>query len=212
MAAPHSYLILIRHGKSTYNDLGLWCGWTDVDLHEAGRDEAKAAAEHLRDIDIHVAYTSKLKRAKQTFALIQEALEKADIAVHEHEALNERDYGVYTGKNKWQIKEEVGEETFTKIRRSWDHPIPEGETLKDVYARVSKYYDDTIKPELLAGKNVLLSAHGNSLRALVKHLEYLNEEQIAELEIGTCEVHIYEMDIEGKIIGKQIRGQKENTV
>lgn len=209
---PHSHLILIRHGKSEYNDLGIWTGWTDVQLHEGGRQEAKEAAKHLADIPVHIAHTSKLKRAKETYDLIAKELKLADVMLHEHEALNERNYGVYTGKNKWQVKEEVGEEEFNNIRRGWDHPTPEGETLKDVHARVVPYFEEVIKPQLLEGKNVLIAAHGNSLRALVKHLENVSDDEIPNLEIATCVVYVYKFDDKAVLIDKEIRGERENTV
>src|SRR6476619_2408667 len=150
-----SYLILVRHGKSEWNALGLWTGWTDVELTQEGRKEAQKAAQALQDIEIHSSHTSKLKRAQQTLDEIKTALNLAHIPTSEHEALNERHYGIYTGKNKWQVKEQVGEEEFTKIRRGWDHPIPEGESLKQVYDRLLPYYEEQILKDLKEGKNVI---------------------------------------------------------
>ena len=201
-----SKLILVRHGKSEWNKLGLWTGHTDVDLAEEGILEAERAGELLRDIDLHHAHVSHLKRTHQTLDGIKRGHGRIDVDPVKHHALNERHYGIHTGKNKWEVKELVGEEEFTKIRRNWDHPIPEGETLKDVHARVVPYYESDIKPQLMAGKNVIVVAHGNSLRALVKHLENIHEDNISEVEIGTGEVYCYDFDGEGNVTGKEIRG------
>lgn len=204
------YLLFLRHGKSEWNEKGLWTGHTDVDLIEAGRTEARQAAAAIRDIPIHKIHVSDLKRAQQTMKEVKESLDITHIQHAVHPALKERHYGAYTGKNKWQIKEEIGEEQFQKIRRGWDVAIPDGETLKDVYVRASAYYDEVIKPQLLEGHNVLIVAHGNSLRALAKHVEGLSEEEIAALEIGTGEVHCYTLDDDGRLIGKEIRSANEN--
>src|SRR3990167_2205888 len=197
-----AYLILVRHGTSEWNALGLWQGWTDIPLAQKGKEDALRAAESLRGIRIDRAYTSVLKRAKETWEIMKDALGIAPPTV-EHQALNERHYGIYQGKNKWQVKEDVGEEEFQRIRRSWDHPIPEGETLEDVYKRIVPYYENTILKELKEGKNVVVVAHGNSLRALVKYLEHLSIEEVLNLEFGIGEVYIYEVDSEGKIVSKE---------
>ncbi len=206
MTQKNAHLILVRHGKSEWNELGLWTGWNDVALHEDGKNDAKKMAELLKDIEINLAHTSKLKRAKDTANILLEALELSHIPVHEHEALNERHYGIHAGKNKWQVKEEVGEDEFQNIRRGWDHPILEGETLKQVYERAVPYFEEFILPELIKGENILIAAHGNSLRALTKYLKKLNDEEVSALEIGIGEVHIYEFDTEGNIITSEIRG------
>jgi 2,3-bisphosphoglycerate-dependent phosphoglycerate mutase len=202
-----AYLILVRHGKSAWNALGLWTGWEDVELSEEGRQDAQKMAKLLQDIDLHKGYTSKLKRAKETLEIIKQDLGKQTIPTVEHEALNERHYGVYTGKNKWQVKEEVGEETFQKIRRSWDHPIPEGERTVDVYDRVIPYYEQQILQDLKEGHNVIVAAHGNSLRALTKYLKGLSVEDIMKLEIGIGEVHLYQIDDNGQVVSSEIRGE-----
>ena len=205
-----AYLILVRHGKSEWNALGLWTGWRDVELNEEGHEEARRAAEALRDVRLDVGYTSKLKRAQETLADIQQVLDRPDLPVTEAVELNERDYGDLTAKNKWDIQKQYGDEQFLKWRRSWDYPVPGGETLKDVYARVAPYYDAHILPDLKAGKNVIVAAHGNSLRALVKHLENIPDDEIASLEIGTGEVYLYEVDPSGKITSKTIRATNPN--
>lgn len=198
-------LFLVRHGKSEWNKLGLWTGWTDVNLDEEGVKEARAVGEFLKEEDIHKVYTSELKRTHQTFEGIKETSGKHHLSHTPHKALNERHYGVHTGKNKWQIKEEVGEEEFKKIRRGWDTPIPEGETLKDVHARVVPYYEENIKKDLERGENVLIVAHGNTIRALIKHLENLDEVQVADVELETGEVHVYELEEGNRIKSKEIK-------
>ena len=201
-----SHLVLVRHGKSEWNELGLWTGWNDIGLHNDGKLDAKKMAEHLQDIEIHLAHTSKLKRAKDTATIILESLSLKHIPLHEHEALNERHYGIHAGKNKWEVREEVGEEEFQNIRRGWDHPIPEGETLKQVYERAVPYFEEHILPNLRKGKNVLIAAHGNSLRALTKYLRKLSEDEVSALEIGLGEVHIYEFNAEGDVLHSEVRG------
>lgn len=206
-----AYLVLVRHGQSKWNALGLWTGWQhDVELSEDGRREAQKAAETLHDIELHVAHSSDQVRARQTLAEIKKALKLAHIPTNEHEALRERHYGEYTGKNKWQVKEEVGEEEFTKIRRGWDHPIPGGESLKQVHARVVPYYEEQILKDLKIGKNVIVASSGNALRALVKHLEQISDDEVYALEIGLGEVHLYEIDEDGTILSKEIRATNPN--
>lgn len=113
-----AYLILVRHGKSEWNEKGLWTGWNDVDLNEEGQQDARNMAQQLKGIPLHSAHTSKLKRAQQTLEIIKKDLEAVNIPTIEHEALNERHYGEYAGKNKWEVKDTIGEEEFQKIRRS----------------------------------------------------------------------------------------------
>jgi 2,3-bisphosphoglycerate-dependent phosphoglycerate mutase len=202
-----AHLILVRHGKSAWNHLGLWTGHSDVDLTDEGREEARRAGEAIRDIELHKAHTSLLKRTHQTLDEIKSALGLGDeLSVVRHAALNERHYGIHTGKNKWQVKEEIGEEAFNNLRRGWDVPIPEGETLKDVHTRAVPYYLEVIAPDLASGKNTIIVAHGNTLRALTKHIEDLDEEQIADVEIGTGQVICYELSPDGVVIKKEIRG------
>jgi 2,3-bisphosphoglycerate-dependent phosphoglycerate mutase len=199
------YLVLVRHGQSVWNELGQWTGLTDVELTEKGRSEARAAARTLENITFGAAHTSHLKRAQDTLAEILGELGQTEVEAKQVAALNERDYGELTGKNKWQVRDEHGEEKFTKWRRSWDYPVPGGETLKDVHARTIPYYEEHILGDLKAGHNVIVAAHGNTLRALVKHLEDIAEADIPGLEIGTGEVYVYEIDESGQIIAKDIK-------
>lgn len=202
-----AYLILVRHGQSEWNALGLWTGQEDVALTEQGKEEARKAADHLQDIALHKAHTSTLSRAQQTLEEIRSALRHTELETVSHEALNERHYGDYQAKNKWEIREQIGDEEFTKLRRTWDHPVPNGETLKDVHARVLPYYEQHILQDLRKGKNVIVAAHGNSLRALMKHLDEIADDKVHELEIGTGEVHVYEIKEDGTVISKEIRNK-----
>lgn len=199
-----AYLALVRHGQSEWNALGLWTGWTDVALSEKGHQDAKDAGEALKDITFNLGYTSALRRAQQTLDDITVIL-KQNFPIIKNQALNERDYGDLTGKNKWKIKEEYGEEQFLKWRRGWDDPLPKGESLKDVYTRVVPYYEQEISPHLKEGKNVIIAAHGNSLRALVKYLENVSDKDIPSLEIGLGEVYLYTIDSKGNVTNKEIR-------
>ena len=197
-------LILVRHGESEWNAKGLWTGWTDISLTEKGRQEARNAAQKIIPVLPDVAFTSNLKRAQQTLDEIKTVLHCENIPTFTSKTLNERDYGDLTGKNKWKIKEEFGEEQFMLWRRSFDAKPPHGESLRDVYNRVVPYYTEKILPELEKGMNVIIAAHGNSLRALVKYLENISDEDIAKLEIATGEVYLYEIDSQGKITSKNI--------
>ena len=198
-------LILLRHGESQWNKKGIWTGLRDIPLSEKGIKESKTAASSLANLKIDIGYTSSLKRSRQTLNIIKKNLNIPNLPAVENKALNERDYGELTGKNKWEIKKQFGDERFLQIRRSWDVPIPKGETLKDVYGRVVPYYQQEILPRLKESKTVLIVAHGNSLRALVKYLENISDNDIQTLEIATGEIYIYKINKEGKIISKEAR-------
>lgn len=197
-------LILVRHGESEWNKKGLWTGLTDIGLSQKGFEESRAAAAKLGNAPLDIVFTSSLLRAKQTLTEIKSVLNLDHLETFENKALNERDYGIYTGKNKWEIQKKVGEEKFQKIRRGWDVPIPNGETLKDVYERAVPYYQTEILPKLRDGKNILVVAHGNSLRALVKYLENLSDTDVENLEIATGEIYIYSINEEGAVVSKEI--------
>lgn len=200
-----AYLALVRHGESTWNAIDAWTGLTDISLSKKGFEESREAGKLLRDIPFQIAFTSKLIRAKQTLDEILDVLDIKHIPIYENAALNERDYGDLTGRNKWEVEKEYGEEKFDDWRRGWNEPVPNGETLKEVYERVIPYYEEHILPKLKAGKNVLVSAHGNSLRALIKYLEHISDKDISKFEMATGAVFVYEVNKEGKIISKEIR-------
>lgn len=200
-----AYLVLVRHGLSTYNEKGLWTGWADPPLSERGKEESRNAAETIKDINFDFGYTSPLIRAKETLSLMLKILGGENLPTFVNKALNERNYGIYSGKNKWDIQKQVGEEEFTKLRRSFDYPIPDGESLREVYERVIPYYQTEILPKLQAGKNILISSSHNALRALVKYLENIADDDIPKVEIGTGEVWVYSVSDKGEVIQKEIR-------
>lgn len=204
-----SYLVLVRHGKSEWNNKGLWTGLTDIELHPDGVQDAKNMAALIKGLPIDKVYTSKLIRAKETADVICSELNINPPRI-ENEALNERDYGIYTGKNKWEIKSQVGEEKFKQMRRGWNVALENGETLKDVYERVLPYFKEVILQDLKNGQNILISAHGNSLRSLVKYLNNLSEEEISSLEFGIGEVYVYKIDENGNVLSYEIRGENPN--
>ncbi len=189
-------LVISRHAESEWNLLGKWTGFTDVSLTDKGRADSIKLGEALKDLSFDRAYTSDLKRTKETLAGIEEgmSINPADLTTTESVEIKERDYGHLTGKNKWEVKEEIGEEAFTGIRRGWDYPVPGGETLKDVYERVLPYFESEMLPRLQAGENLLMVAHGNSIRALMKHLDSIAEEDMAEVEMPFGQLLIYSFD------------------
>lgn len=198
-------LVLVRHGESQWNAKDLWTGWTDIGLTEKGKQEARRAGDKLKDIAFDAAYTSRLSRAKETLKIILDTIGQSAIPVYESEAINERNYGIYTGKNKFEIRKMIGDEAFLHIRRGWDYPIPQGESLKQIYERVAPYYEKEILPHLQSGKNILIAAHGNSLRALMKYLEHISDEDIARVELATGEVVVYHIDSVGNVLFQERR-------
>ncbi|HRE40045.1 MAG TPA: 2,3-bisphosphoglycerate-dependent phosphoglycerate mutase [Ignavibacteria bacterium] len=187
-------LVIVRHGQSLWNLENKFTGWIDVDLSDKGIDEAVNAAESLKNYKFDVAFSSVLKRANRTLDIILENTNQKNIPVTKDEALNERMYGDLQGLNKDETREKFGDEQVKIWRRSFDVPPPNGESLKDTADRVLPYYHKVIEPELKAGKNVIISAHGNSLRALMMYLENLTKEQILETEIPTGKPILYKLD------------------
>ena len=188
-----SYLALVRHGQSDWNKKNLFTGWRDRPLTEQGKKEAKEAAKFLKTmgIEYNYLYTSVLNRAIHTGELIVEILGLKDIIVIKNQALNERDYGSLTGLNKDDAREKWGEEQVHVWRRSYDIAPPSGESLKDTAERVLPYFQKEILPRLHDDKNILISAHGNSLRSLIMYIENLKPEEIIKKEIATGEPKIY---------------------
>ncbi|HSX01948.1 MAG TPA: 2,3-diphosphoglycerate-dependent phosphoglycerate mutase [Candidatus Saccharimonadia bacterium] len=197
-------LILARHGESEFNAKSLWTGIWDVPLTAKGRRDAALMAAVIHDLPIDVAFTSGLSRAQDTLAIILRDNHWI-VPVHRSVALNERDYGQLTGLNKWEVEAKYGRPQFQRWRRGWNEPVPGGETLKDVSARAIPYYQEHIAPELQAGHNVLLVAHGNTLRALIKHLDLLSDEAVEQLEMPFGEIIVYDMSPDGRPTVKHVR-------
>src|SRR3954470_14621874 len=214
-------LLLLRHGESDWNAKNLFTGWVDVDLSAKGRDEAVRGGELLREAGLlpDVVHTSVLRRAITTANLALDACDRHWVPVKRHWRLNERHYGDLQGKDKSQIREQYGDEQFMLWRRSYDTPpppiaddnewsqagddryaalapeiVPRTECLKDVVERLLPYWYDAIVPDLRADEVVLVAAHGNSLRALVKHLDGLTEDEVVALNIPTGQPLVYELD------------------
>ncbi|MBU1210480.1 MAG: 2,3-bisphosphoglycerate-dependent phosphoglycerate mutase [Alphaproteobacteria bacterium] len=196
-------LVLVRHGQSEWNKRNLFTGWRDPDLTEQGVAEAKKAGQLLKAQGIHfdVAYTSMLQRAQRTLSLIMENLGQSEdgLPVIRDKALNERDYGELSGLNKDEARQRFGAEQILIWRRSYDVPPPGGESLKDTAARVLPFYKTRIWPDVKAGKNVIVAAHGNSIRALIMYLEMLTAQQILEREVATGVPMVYRLTSHGHV-------------
>ncbi len=229
-------LVLIRHGESIWNKANLFTGWTDVDLSDKGVEEAKAAGQVMKaeGYDFDVCYTSYLKRAIHTLGFAMDEMDRTWLPVIKTWKLNERHYGALQGLNKSETAEKYGEDQVKIWRRSYDiapplledtddrNPalqdqyrdeadktvLPKGESLKDTIARVVPFYEENIKKDMLAGKRVIVAAHGNSLRALVQYIENLTPEQILEVNIPTGVPLVYEFDDKGNFVSKKYLGDQ----
>ncbi len=229
-------LVLLRHGQSQWNLENRFTGWVDVDLTEQGIAEAKLAGQLLQEagFKFDIAYTSVLKRANKTLTFALEELGQTDIPVEKDWRLNERHYGALQGLNKSEMAEKFGEEQVLVWRRSYDTPPPEmsrddegyagndplysdlseeeiplTECLKDTVARVIPYWEQEIVLQIKAGKQVIIVAHGNSLRALVKHLDNISDEEIVKVNIPTGVPLVYELDENLKAIKSEYLGDQE---
>ncbi len=197
-------LVLVRHGQSDWNLKNLFTGWRDVDLSPKGVEEARDAGRKLKaqGLNFDVAYTSALIRAQRTLDLMLEEMGQTGIPVIKDQALNERDYGDLSGLNKDDARARWGEEQVHIWRRSYDVSPPGGESLRDTAARVLPYYVQEILPVVLRGQRVLVSAHGNSLRALVMVLDRLSPEGIVKREIATGVPMIYRLNADSTVASK----------
>jgi len=197
-------LVLIRHGESIWNLENRFTGWVDVDLTEKGKEEAKSAGTKIKSIRFDKAYTSVLKRAIETLSIALESAGQTELPVVKDQAINERHYGDLQGKNKAETAKIYGEAQVHVWRRSYDVPPPNGESLKDTAARTLPYFKNVILPDVLAGKNIVVSAHGNSLRAIVMELDHLTKEEVLDLNIANGVPIVYDIDSTGKILKKEI--------
>jgi 2,3-bisphosphoglycerate-dependent phosphoglycerate mutase len=229
-------IVFLRHGESVWNRENRFTGWTDVDLSDTGREEAFAAGRTLADAGFRfdVAYTSVLRRAIRTLWIALDALDQMWLPVHSDWRLNERHYGALQGLDKAETAAKHGDAQVKIWRRSYDipppplpdeHPsvptrdaryagipagaLPHGESLADTVRRVVPFWEERIVPELGAGRRVLVAAHGNSLRALVKHLDMLSDEAIVELNIPTGVPLVYTLDAEGRALSREYLGDAE---
>ncbi|MFN3343252.1 MAG: 2,3-bisphosphoglycerate-dependent phosphoglycerate mutase [Flavobacteriales bacterium] len=189
-----STLVLVRHGQSAWNLENRFTGWVDVDITEQGEKEAVNAGDKLKSLKFDLAYTSNLLRAQRTLSIILKEIGQENIPITKNEALNERHYGDLQGANKAETAAKYGDEQVHIWRRSFDIAPPKGESLKDTLDRVLPYFEKEIVPKLKSGKNIIVAAHGNSLRALIMYLEKLSPEQILKVEIPTGAPKKYELD------------------
>ena len=228
-------LVLLRHGESEWNKLNLFTGWTDVDLSETGRSQGETAGRLLKEegFDFDVCYTSYLKRAIHTLDIVLDKMDLEWLPVIKSWKLNERHYGALQGLNKAETAEKYGEDQVKIWRRSYDVPppaldpddernpakqdqyrgipaeeLPLTESLEDTIERVIPYFEGTIKPSMLAGEKVIIVAHGNSLRALVKYLEGISDKDIVEVNIPNGVPLVYEFDSDFKVISKRYLGEQ----
>ena len=195
-----NFLVLVRHGQSEWNAKNLFTGWKNPGLTSDGKKEAIKAGSLIkqRNIQFSMMFTSALKRAQITGQIILDGIEQTDIKVVKDEALNERDYGDLSGLNKDDARKEWGEKQVHIWRRSFDVPPPGGESLKDTAERVLPFFNISILPKIIEGKNILIAAHGNSLRSLVMQLDNLSREEVISLEIPTGAPIIYSFEANGK--------------
>jgi 2,3-bisphosphoglycerate-dependent phosphoglycerate mutase len=194
-------LVLLRHGESQWNLENRFTGWVDVPLSPKGEQEARIAGKKLTAYRFDRAFASVLTRAIDTLRIVLEVIGQTNIPIEKDQALNERMYGDLQGLNKAETAQKYGEQQVKLWRRSYDIRPPGGESLKDTADRVLPYYEQRIKPHMLAGETALIAAHGNSLRALVMHLDRLTPEQVLELNIPTGAPLSYEFDRAGKVLG-----------
>jgi len=204
MANPN--LVLVRHGESVWNQENRFTGWVDIALTEHGREQARAAGQIIKESGIHFdqAFTSVLQRAIETLTLALSVIGQEDLPITKNQALNERHYGDLQGLNKAETAEKFGAEQVFIWRRSYDVPPPNGESLKDTAARTLPYYEAEIVPLLQKGQNILVAAHGNSLRSIIMRLDNLSPEQVTKLEIPTGGATFYSFDEALNISDKRI--------
>ena len=198
-------LILVRHGQSEWNAKNLFTGWKDPGLTEIGLKEAKNAGLLINKIGIafNKMFTSNLMRAQKTGLIILDTIDQSDIQIIKNEALNERNYGSLAGLNKDDAREKWGEEQVHIWRRSFDIPPPDGESLKNTAERVLPYFNSVIMPQIKNGDNILIAAHGNSLRALIMQLDGISDQDIVNLEIPTGAPIHYAFGEDGSIVLKE---------
>jgi 2,3-bisphosphoglycerate-dependent phosphoglycerate mutase len=183
-------LIIARHHESEWNKLGKWTGITNVGLTGYGFEMSRKMGHLIKDQIIDRAFASAQIRSLETLLCMEDGI---------------CDYGDYTGKDKWEVEKLIGPEAFEKLRRGWDYPVPHGETLKVVYERVVPFFQSTVLPLLREGKSILMVAHGNSLRALMKYIEHISDEDIAKLEMLFGSVVLYDLDADGHMVKKEVR-------
>src|SRR3989344_5239929 len=202
-------LIAVRHGESEWNKVNLFTGKEDVHLSPAGFRMAGVMGALIKDIKIGRVFASMQVRSIETEVCMMEGPGQYCPEVTHSSALNERDYGDFTGKNKLEKERELGKEGVRTLRRAWDYPIPNGETLKMVYERAVPFFLQEILPVLKKGKNVLVVSHGNTIRSLLKYMEKISDKDIEKVEMPFDEIFIYQLDSDGYLLAKEIRKARD---
>ena len=197
-------LVVVRHSESEWNALNQWTGTTDVHLSSKGFHEASLLGRLLKDIKIDYAYSSEQIRSLETLESLLDASQQFNVPYTHSAAINERDYGQFTGKNKWEVKTILGDDIFTQLHRSWDYPIPGVETLKEVSERTLPFYKDIVLPRLKRGQNVLIVAHNNSIRSLMKYIERVTDKNVMKLEPPKQALILYDIDPLGFMLHKRL--------
>ncbi len=205
MTKMDNILVLVRHGESEWNKKNLFTGWTDVPLTKHGMAEAQEAGKRLQKLGykFEIAFTSHLIRSWQTLILMLDELDQEGLPTISHKAMNERDYGDLAGLNKDDARKKWGDEQVHIWRRSFDVPPPGGESLKDTADRALPYFENQIMPQVMDGKNVIVAAHGNSLRAVIMKLDGLSEDEVTQLNLPTGSPVVYRFNDDGSVASKE---------
>lgn len=198
-------LLVARHHESEWNERGVWTGSRDVHLTPWGKEKSYEMGLQVREFDIQQAICSTQHRAKETLDEMLRAMGAEGVPLIRSSAINERDYGDFTGMNKWAMREKLGETEFNRMRREFDYPIPHGESLHMVYDRTVPFYLETVVPILEEGKNILMVAHGNSIRSMMKYIESISDDGIKDIEMLFGSILIYKVDDEGRLISRDER-------
>lgn len=198
-------LIVVRHHESDWNHKGLWTGVRDRHLTEYGFKKSEEMGCLIQGIHIDYAFASMQVRSIETLSSMLDAIGQYHVPTEHVAALNERDYGDYTGRNKWDMEQILGEDGWNRVRRDWDCPVPNGETLKMVYGRVVPFFLEHILPLIQEGKSVLMVSHGNAIRSLMKYIEHISDNDIAQVDMLFGTVVMYQLDAEGHSISKEVK-------
>ena len=199
-------LVVVRHHESEWNKLGQWTGSRDEHLTPYGFEKSKEMGYLVKDLCFDYAFASMQVRSIETLSsMLSVCIADGKLPTEHISALNERDYGDYTGKNKWDMEKLLGKDEFDRLRRGWEYPIPNGETLKMVYDRAVPFFLDRILPLLNAGKTVLVVSHGNTIRSLIKYIESVSNEDMVKVEEPIGTIIIYDLDSTGHLVNKEIR-------
>ena len=197
--------IVVRHHESDWNHKGLWTGMRDRHLTEYGFKKSEEMGLLIKEIHIDHAYASMQVRSIETLSSMLEAMGQFHVPTEHSSALNERDYGDYTGRDKWEMEKILGEDGWNAVRRDWNCPVPNGETLKMVYERTVPFFVNNILPRLRNGENVLMASHGNAIRSLMKYIEGIADDKVKDIEMLFGAVVVYKLDSEGHSIEKEVR-------